>query len=158
MTSSRLIFAAAGALIAAACSSGADSGGPVPGVASEGLSAQSFRCVDSSPAKKSDLSRALHRQCCCAAGPHHIDGQPDNIFNVDCSHASAECVNDVLDTNGYRQPPWSATITSYSPCIKLAVKYDPCGGICRQNPPTDGGAGGGDDGDGDDDDGHCDDR
>jgi hypothetical protein len=148
---------AAFAAFVTACSSDGGSSAPVPGVTEQGLSSQSYRCVDSTPAKKSELSRALHRQCCCAAKPHHIAGQPDNIFVEDCSHADAECVNDVLDTNGYRNPPWSATIVSYSPCMPLAVSYDPCGGICRNNPGGGGGGSGGapgDDGDGDDD-GHC---
>jgi hypothetical protein len=78
---------------------------------------------------------------------------------VDCSKASLECVNDVLATNGFLLPPWSATVTSYPPCMSLAVSYDPCGGICRQNGTGgSGGTGGstGGDGDGDgDDDGHC---
>ena len=147
----RVMFVA-GAIfaLATACSSSDGGGAPVPGVDTQGLSADSFRCVDSTPVDKSSLSRALHHDCCCAPTPHHIAGQPDNIAVVDCSKASAACVNAVLATNGYTAPPWSATIVSYSPCMSLAVSYDPCGGICRQS--GGGGGGGGNDGD---DDGHC---
>jgi hypothetical protein len=140
----------AGALFALglACSSSDGGGAPVPGVDTQGLSADNFRCVDSTPADKSELSRALHKSCCCESKPHHIDGDPANIFVVDCSKADTACVNAVLDTNGFRNPPWSANIKSYPPCISQAVSYDPCGGICR-NGGVGGGSGGGDE------DGHC---
>jgi hypothetical protein len=149
----RLIFGASALIaLACACSSSNDGGGaPVPGVTSEGLGGESFRCVDSKPVKKTDLSRALHRECCCDPTPHHLKGQPADIAVSDCSGADPQCVNDVLATNGFLLPPWSATIVSYPPCMSLAVSYDPCGGICRQSGPQDGGAGEGD-GDGD---GHC---
>jgi hypothetical protein len=64
------------AALVVACSSNDGGSAPVPGVASEGLSTDSFSCVRSEPVKRSDLSKALHRECCCAPRPHHLHGYP----------------------------------------------------------------------------------
>jgi hypothetical protein len=120
--------------LAAGCGSQGNEGGPVPDVLDQNLQTDDLACIkthpNSQPADSTALSDALDAHCGCAE-PTHIAGLPDKWEVVDCSTSTPACVNAVLDTNGFRNPPWSAVVTHIGTCAPLAVIFDPCGGVCR---------------------------
>jgi hypothetical protein len=116
-------------LSVAACGSGADSSGPLPGIVDEGVSAKDLSCINTRPADPTSLSQDLASICGCSPYAFHESGLSEHWDVVDCSSSTAACVNGVLDTNGYRDPTWNAYTTSYA-CAPLAVVFDPCN-TCR---------------------------
>jgi hypothetical protein len=118
-------------LAVAACGSQGNESGQVPEVLDQNLSTDSLSCIHTHAADPSALSDALAANCGCG-DPFHISGLPDKWDVVDCSSSTAACVNGVLDSNGFRDPPWSAVATNIGHCAPLAVIFDPCGGVCRQ--------------------------
>jgi hypothetical protein len=140
----RWTFAVAlAALAAVGCGSSPESsGGAVPEIANAPIAASDFSCVQTRAADSTGVSEALAAGCGCASSPVHIAGCAERWSFVDCSNATAACVNAVLDEGGYRSSPTRANTISVGSCSSLAVVYDPCN-ICRQNGPGNGGSSGG---------------